>query len=171
MPSNHTTNTTKTDRKSYSSLREAFFAHLTPGEQDECWIWPSCKTKNGYGLFTFKNKKYYAHRVSYEIYYGPFDKRMDVLHKCDIPACCNPSHLWTGTAKENADDMISKGRGRHKSFPGELHHAAKLTEEQVKEIRKLADLGVNQTKIGIIFGVSQTTVTQIKCRRVWAHIE
>jgi len=172
MHPNHTTSNHQHSRKSYAALEDAFFAHLAPGAWIDCWLWPDCTTKNGYGLFTFQNKKYYAHRVAYEIYNGPIPQGLDVLHHCDTPGCCNAIFcLWLGTAKDNALDMVAKGRNGYRAFIGEQHHSAKLNVQQVREIRCLAESGMDQSEIGRMFGVSQTTVTQIKCRRVWAHVE
>lgn len=68
-----------------------------------CWLWP---VKSGYGVF--KGKR--AHRLSYEAFVGPIPDGLFVCHKCDVPACCNPDHLFVGTALDNSRDMVAKGR-------------------------------------------------------------
>lgn len=77
----------------------------------ECWIWTGKKNKAGYGHFYYKDLKL-AHRVSYLLHYGDFDKSLFVCHKCDNPSCVNPGHLFLGTAKDNFEDMINKGRNK-----------------------------------------------------------
>lgn len=79
-----------------------------------CWLWTGQEAHNGYGVF----KKKRAHRVSYEMHNGPIPKDLVICHKCDTPACVNPSHLFAGSVKDNIQDMISKGRrGACKSRP------------------------------------------------------
>ena len=51
-----------------------------------------------------------SHRLAYELDIGPVPNGMMLCHFCDNPACCNPWHLAPGTAKQNTQDMIAKGR-------------------------------------------------------------
>lgn len=50
-----------------------------------------------------------GHRLSYEMTYGKSPDPM-ALHTCDIRNCINPGHLFEGTALDNVQDMIAKGR-------------------------------------------------------------
>lgn len=79
-----------------------------------CWIWTHAKmAKGGYGRITFKQGSQVgvgAHRVSWELHNGPIPNGMWVLHRCDVPACVNPDHLFLGNASDNALDAVSKGR-------------------------------------------------------------
>jgi hypothetical protein len=91
-----------------------------------------------------------------------------VLHKCDNRACVNPNHLFLGTAKENTDDMIAKGRMVIPDRAGERNGRAKLTPEQVQAIRAASG---RQVDIAAAFGVTQTTVSAIKRYAKWTHLE
>lgn len=81
---------------------------LTNSPIKSCWNWRGRKHR-GYGQFQLNGKCHYAPRVAWAVFHGdPVDK--DVLHKCDNPSCVNPYHLFLGTAKDNVDDCVAKGR-------------------------------------------------------------
>jgi hypothetical protein len=75
-----------------------------------CWNWTHSKNKFGHGMFSFQGKTIGAHRFSFDLHKGSLPHNLFVCHSCDNPSCVNPSHLWLGTAKDNAQDMIKKGR-------------------------------------------------------------
>ena len=78
-----------------------------------CRLWKGSFDKKGYGQIRgWDNKTHRAHRLIYEIYYGPFNKSLFVLHKCDNPPCVNPEHLFLGDAWANMLDMVEKGRSK-----------------------------------------------------------
>jgi hypothetical protein len=85
--------------------------------KSDCWIWYGDRTKQGYGTYSVKvNGKWQTigvHRISYELYYGSISDGLFVCHHCDNPPCLNPEHLFLGTAKDNVQDMLHKGRGKH----------------------------------------------------------
>ena len=114
-----------------------------------CWEWMAFKNKNGYGwFFVSVGVSVLASRFSWELKHGPIPNGLCVLHKCDNPACVRPSHLFLGTKKDNTQDAVRKGRfptgDKHysKKHPewvrrGEDHREAKLTEEKVREAKRL----------------------------------
>ncbi len=75
-----------------------------------CWDWPNYRNKDGYGLTSLNGKTTVAHRVAWVLTFDSIPDNLYVLHRCDNPACCNPSHLFLGTAEDNAKDCKSKGR-------------------------------------------------------------
>ena len=77
---------------------------------DGCWVWTAATNSRGYGHATFDGARTYAHRIAYTLAYGPIPEGMFVCHRCDNPPCCNPAHLFVGTAADNAQDMAAKGR-------------------------------------------------------------
>jgi DNA invertase Pin-like site-specific DNA recombinase len=104
-----------------------------------------------------------------------------VCHSCDNPLCVKPNHLFLGTVKDNAEDMVKKGRSpkgnRHgsqtkpQSRPrGEKHGSAKLSEDQVKEIRSLRESGIGLNEIAAQYGVCFQLISLIARKKIWKHI-
>lgn len=156
-------------QKQYHGLSEVdrFFKRV--GKIDSgCWLWLG-SLNAGYGQFRRDDGSIIlAHRYSYiHAFNSPIDGLV-VMHKCDTPKCVNPDHLMLGTQAENVMDMHSKGRAKKRGVIGELHHQAKLTDDQVRLIRasdkKTADIAKE-------FGVSRTVIYDILKRRIWKHIE
>lgn len=129
-----------------------------------CWLWQACKTgSSGYGQIVINRKKFYAHRIAYELYNGPIPAGLNILHKCDNPICVNPDHLRVGTQLENVQDMIAKNR----NVKGSLSPAAKLNEADVRTIREDKRRNV---EIAVAFGVSQQSICDIRKGRSWSHV-
>lgn len=84
----------------------------------ECWLWTGHVTHAGYGRIRWKDRKYAAHRLAFEMEFGATDQC--VLHRCDVRNCVRPSHLFAGTQLENVHDCLSKGRR-----PGVPRHSDK----------------------------------------------
>lgn len=144
---------------------------------EACWLWIGAKNSKGYGTFyPGLNQAYLiAHRVAWFLANGPIPRGMWVLHKCDNPLCCRPSHLFLGDQSANMQDMISKGRGALQTHPelvrrGEASKSAKLTEKQVKQIRELRASGMSQSKLGRMFGVTKVQIRHIEKRTSWKHV-
>lgn len=89
--------------------QDAFYANAK--RNGDCLEWNRFLNHKGYGSFYCFGSHFMAHRISFYLINGPFDSNLMVLHKCDNPSCINPEHLFLGTAKDNFDDMIQKGRG------------------------------------------------------------
>lgn len=68
------------------------------------------RTTAGYGSFSINGAPAYAHRLSWESQNGPIPDGMFVCHKCDVPCCVNPDHMFLGTHLDNMSDMTSKKR-------------------------------------------------------------
>ncbi len=132
-----------------------------------CWIWQARKDIDGYGIFPFEKKERKAHRFAFEQLNGAIPKGMFVCHSCDNPSCVNPAHLFLGTLQDNHKDMMNKGRQGHGRHPGSTNPSAKLTEQQVLEIRALP--GPNR-KIAEVYGVAKCTIDDIRARNTWRHI-
>ena len=93
-------------------LRERINANFRVDSASGCWLWLAGKNDRGYGRIFRRdlNRMDYVHRVMWEIHRGPIPPLTWVLHRCDVPACCNPAHLFLGSPKTNVHDMAMKGR-------------------------------------------------------------
>jgi hypothetical protein len=106
-----------------------------------------------------------AHVFSWELENGPILDGQFVLHECDYPPCCRPDHLFLGTHQENMDDMTGKGR----QIVGEEKALAKLTEDQIREIRRDAGL-YSDREMAARYGVSHSLIQGIRKNQRWKHI-
>ena len=140
-----------------------------------CWVWTRGKIAFGYGRVRFGTGKgllYLAHRVSYTLTYGPIPRDLYVCHRCDNPPCVNPEHMFLGTARDNALDSVSKGRfnGWGGAKKGSSQPYAKLTEDDVRQIRVLRSHGLTYREIAKRFGVSISAIVNIIRGTTWRHI-
>lgn len=129
-----------------------------------CLEWAAGGLSCGYGMFSCvrngHRRLHLAHRIAYEYEYGPIPEGMHVCHRCDNRRCVRAEHLFLGTDRDNNHDMIRKGRARHPS--GEESGSAKLTWEQVQEIRRLYSSGVTRaTTLAAMFGVCRGNIHAI----------
>lgn len=141
----------------------------------QCWEWQRARKPFGYGILYENGKLIIAHRKAYELWVGLIPEGMCVLHKCDVPQCCNPKHLFLGTYKDNRIDCVRKRRHGHVTRPetiprGENHGRSKLTNETVVEIRRLHSTGVNQREIGRRLSVGYKNINKIVNGVRWRHI-
>lgn len=120
-----------------------------------CWEWQGSVRANGYGQIRNPDtgRPVSVHRVVANAGHGDV-----VLHLCDNRKCCNPEHLKLGTQADNLSDMANKGRGRK---------GLKLTDEDVLEISKSTDTGVNLAKA---YNVSPATISLIRNRRTYGRL-
>jgi hypothetical protein len=141
-----------------------------------CMNWTG-STSKGYGIVKHEGTKWRVHR--FIVYCNLSESaRKDflasdlvVIHTCDNPTCINPDHLRVATQSENITDAVSKGRSSSFGHVGEANSSAKLTVEEVQEIRTLYKTGnYSQRALARTFDVSQFVVYSIVNNKLWSHV-
>lgn len=151
-----------------------FWSKVDKRGPDDCWLWLA--HTNGprpYGRFTTSNKRFVSSRLAYMLANDVQSLPCDLLvcHTCDNPQCCNPSHLWLGTTKDNTRDCIEKGRfPRLSPLRGERRPGSLLKAWQVHLIRDLLNDQYSQHTIAKALGVSRSAIQSIHERKSWAWL-
>lgn len=139
-----------------------------------CHIWTgttSNNSKDSYGrnnprpMVWLEGKKVQAHRAAYFVEHGVWPSGM-LRHRCDNPLCINVAHLIDGTHDENMDDMVSRERQQR----GEARHNARLTADDVFDIRWLRAMGATYRGIAASFSVSFITIFDVCAGKTWRHV-
>lgn len=130
-----------------------------------CWLWTGI-VSNNYGRVRL-DRNIGAHRFSYMTLKGAVPVGLHVLHKCDVPSCVNPDHLWLGTNHDNMMDKVRKGRAQRPNHVGSRHPGAKLSEKDIPAIR--ADTRTARL-IAEQYGVTVHAIQNIRQGRNWSHV-
>lgn len=152
---------------------------------DSCWIWIGAKANNGYGALHRSgnhSKIIRAHRLSWEVHFGPIPEGLEVLHRCDNPPCVRPDHLHLGTQADNHKDRVAHGI----RLLGEKNPMAKLSPATIEAIRseyiprtsgcpkgydpQQGPLVGSQQYLAQKFGLRRSTIYKIVKRQRWNHL-
>ena len=141
---------------------DRLWAKIAVKGDDECWIWQGFRNRSGYGTqaatIDGTRKLLLAHRMVYQLAYGPIADGLVVMHSCDNRQCCNFHHLSTGTNIDNLLDASRKGRLNHHM----------LTESEVIDILK--DAETPNRVLSSKYGITATSIKKIKCGLTWPHL-
>lgn len=136
-----------------------------------CWPWLAYLNNKGYGMFPWRSKRLLASRVSLSLKLKrPLEAGECALHRCDNPACVRPSHLFVGTQADNLKDMRDKGRQGKAYNGGSANPNCKITEEDVREIRRLHGT-MPQKDIAATFGLTASMIHKIVNRKTWKSVQ
>jgi hypothetical protein len=136
-----------------------FWSKVQRDADDACWPWDGDVSSHGYGCVGIliahgkRRRRVGAHRVAYILGTGLPLGPLRALHHCDNPPCCNyRKHLFPGTAKDNSQDMSTKGRGRGPD---------KLTPAQVAAIKLRYGSGESATKLACEYQIHRRQVLRL----------
>ena len=165
---------------SFQNTPEIFWRYVN--KTQTCWLWKRGTFTFGYGAFQFGGKLCHAHRLAYFFVHGQIPKGKMVLHRCDVPACVNPKHLYLGTQVDNVKDRVERGRSARgnkiwsRSHPervlrGEASPNARLTANEVTCIKSLYQAGgISHRQLAKMFGMHKSQITRILACKSWNHI-
>lgn len=160
-------------RQAAERLVERFWSHVQKKDDpDSCWPWTAARDLHGYGLFrtgSTTDGSRHSMRASVfalEMQLGrPLAPDMKACHTCDNPPCVRndgeQSHLFEGTTRDNNRDSQLKGRKA----------SAKVSPEQVLEIRRRRSDGESYSSLMKAFDLQRLTIFRICTGRTWAVIE
>ena len=139
------------------TLQERLMSKLVPIPESGCFIFTGATEKFGYGkMATRAGHIERTHRIAWMLEHGEIPNGMCVLHRCDVPSCCNINHLFLGNKDDNNKDKMKK-----------LRASKKLTKDKIYEIR-------NDTRflkyISFDYGISESMVSMIKNNKVWSFL-
>lgn len=104
-----------------------------------------------------------AHRWVWETLNGPVPEGMHVCHRCDVPKCVNPGHLYVGTPERNVQDQVDRNRRPR----GAAINTAVLSADDVRAIRASTEGAVTLARR---YGVSAQQVWRIRTGQSWRHV-
>lgn len=147
----------------YPESVRRLMARCTIDYKTGCWLWNGGCTRDGYAAVWNGTTMSLGHKFTFEeTYKRKVPPHLILRHKCNTERCINPMHVIEGTDKENSADA--------KAHNGKFS-MAKLTEDQVREIRRLWDVGkLNQMALGVMFNVHGSTIGQIVNRKTWQDL-
>jgi len=159
-------------RDEVEELRERMEANTMPEPNTGCWLWTGASNGPGtgglkYGVVRWRGRQKMATHAAWFLAHGEWPS-LCMCHRCDMPPCVNPEHLFHGTHAENMADMAKKGHLT--GSRGEDHPCARLSVDDVRAVRRLCAEGQTYKSIAELFGVSVRTVRAIKARKIWRTV-
>lgn len=152
------------------TIQERIDSFTVVDDKTGCHVYSGRKDSYGYAQVKDGPKAVLLHRWVYINAHGDIGD-LHVLHKCDNRSCINIDHLFLGTHAENMKDMKEKKRCNPPTGFSHKRPMAKLTNEQVIEIKNLLQRGYKQADIARDFKVSRQIISDISLNKTWQHIK
>lgn len=160
--------------------KRRFWSYVEKHEASQCWPWIGNINSHGYGSIRLTtkpgtHKTIGASRVAYELHNSTtVPAGMCVCHHCDNRRCCNPTHLYVGTAQDNVDDREVRGRGRppfsEKPLRGSDNYAAIMNDATVCWARREARSGRTVSDLARAIGVTAAGMSYAVRGKSWQHL-
>ena len=161
-------------------VKARLWSRVAIGHPSQCWEWQGSRSTSGYGSIRVNGRQTGAHRLALALHLGRVIRAEEcACHHCDNPPCCNPTHLFAGSNADNVRDRDNKGRQvrkprdeatvRHRR--GDGHPQAKLTENDVREMRCRRSQGLSYDKIGREFSIHRTVARRACNGELWSHVK
>lgn len=146
-----------------------FWSRVRILDEQDCWPWLRYRDQDGYGETRFMGKPDKAHRVAYMLWNDltELEGGVFILHNCDEPSCCNPAHLRAGDHADNMRDRAERGRY---VLAGEANNNAKLTEQDVVDIREAYANGTPTSDLAAAYDLDESTINAIANGSRWGHL-
>lgn len=139
-----------------ASIPERLMAKISPEPNSGCWLWCAAADPNGYGRMSVTGRAgALAHRLSYAAFKGPVGDDDCVLHKCNVPSCINPDHLYLGDRADNMRDTVAADHHLY----GDRHMHSKISEADAAIILNSKERGAVLARR---FGISPALVCMIR---------
>ena len=116
-------------------------------------------------------RPFHVHRLVAEAFVPNPDNKPCVNHINSDVSDARAVNLEWCTYKENADHSYLAGRSGPPPAPfGVEHRSAKLTDDAVRQIRKMSASGMSNAKVAKVFGINRSCVSRIRCGLQWKHV-
>lgn len=172
-------------KQKFCSEECAFLGRLKKIDDSGCIEWQGNINSFGYGVMSVfregKRKIVGVHRYAWERVHGKIPDGLCACHRCDNPKCVNTDHIFIGTRYDNNHDRSLKKRSGKRFFTdeerykyscinrGEGNNSAKLTEEQVVQIKSLRGK-YTRKEIARQFNVSLSCIKDIFGGKTWRFL-
>lgn len=155
----------------YSPIAIArFWSKVDVRADNECWPWTAgVAATGGYGRFKIPGTRQdaRANRIAWELFNNePLGKRF-ACHLCDNPICCNPYHIYAGNVASNSHEAAERGLYRPAPQKGSENHNAKLSDQDVAQIRCRIESGETNIAIAKDYPVTHAMISKIRTGKFW----
>ncbi len=152
----------------YRGKTLAFIKQAVASNTDDCIEWPYARSGAcDHGHLRIEGRIVGAHVMALILSGQPKPSDdVEACHNCGNGPCINPRHLRWDTHTENAEDARQHGT----MIVGEMHVLAKLTDERVREARRLHAIGTRSADLAARYGVSQRTLLKAIRGDTWRHV-